>query len=289
MVQASGDEVEVPPTLQALLAARLDQLDAPERSVLERGAVEGEVFHRGVVQALTPEEPRLTTQLTALVRKELIRPDRPLFAGERRIPLPPPPHARRGLRGPAEGGRGRSCTSGSPTGSRSTARSSSSSTSCSATTSSRPIATGRSWATPTRFGQRSAARAGEPLARAGSRAILRHDSPRSDSTCSSGRPGCFPTRTDTRGSRSTSAGRVSTRDTAWRRYRGWRGCRSRGGGRQPRCRARPPPRAAEPRARARCRLPKPRKASSASSPRRRFRCSRRPATSGGSRSRVVRF
>ena len=37
MVQASGDgEVEVPPTLQALLAARLDQLDAPERSVLEQ-------------------------------------------------------------------------------------------------------------------------------------------------------------------------------------------------------------------------------------------------------------
>jgi class 3 adenylate cyclase len=83
MVQSAGDsEVEVPPTLQALLAARLDQLDPPERSVLERGAVEGEVFHHSVVQALTPEESRLTTQLTALVRKELIRPDRPLFAGE---------------------------------------------------------------------------------------------------------------------------------------------------------------------------------------------------------------
>ena len=83
MVHASGDgEIEVPPTLQALIAARLDQLDAPERSVLERGAVEGEVFHHGVVQALTPEEPRLTTQLTSLVRKELIRPDRPLFARE---------------------------------------------------------------------------------------------------------------------------------------------------------------------------------------------------------------
>jgi len=81
MVQASGDgDVEVPPTLQALIAARLDQLDAPERSVLERGAVEGEVFHRGVIQALTPEEPRVTNQLTSLVRKELIRPDRPLFA-----------------------------------------------------------------------------------------------------------------------------------------------------------------------------------------------------------------
>jgi class 3 adenylate cyclase/tetratricopeptide (TPR) repeat protein len=83
MVQASDDgEVAVPPTLQALLTARLDQLDPPERSVLERGAVEGEVFHHSVVQALTPEEPRLTTRLTALVRKELIRPDRPVFAGE---------------------------------------------------------------------------------------------------------------------------------------------------------------------------------------------------------------
>jgi tetratricopeptide (TPR) repeat protein len=83
MVQASDDgEVEVPPTLQALLAARLDQLDPPERSVLERGAVEGEVFHHGVVQALTPEEPRLTARLTTLVRKELIRPDRPVFAGD---------------------------------------------------------------------------------------------------------------------------------------------------------------------------------------------------------------
>ena len=83
MVQVAGDgDLEVPPTLQALLTARLDQLDAPERSVLERGSVEGEVFHQGAVQALTPEKPRLTPQLTALVRKELIRPDRALFAGD---------------------------------------------------------------------------------------------------------------------------------------------------------------------------------------------------------------
>src|SRR5919201_4229997 len=83
MVQMADDgDVEVPPTLQALLTARLDQLDPPERSVLERGSVEGEVFHHGAVRALTPEEPRITPQLTALVRKELIRPDRPVFAGD---------------------------------------------------------------------------------------------------------------------------------------------------------------------------------------------------------------
>ena len=52
--------VEVPPTLRALLTARLDQLDEPERGVLERGAVEGEIFHRGAVQALGPDEPEVT-------------------------------------------------------------------------------------------------------------------------------------------------------------------------------------------------------------------------------------
>ena len=83
---AMADEVEgdvvVPPTLQALLAARLDQLETAERSVLERGAIEGEVFHRGAVQALAPEEAQVTPRLAALVRKELIRPNKPHLAGE---------------------------------------------------------------------------------------------------------------------------------------------------------------------------------------------------------------
>ncbi len=82
MAGEGGDEVEVPPTLKSLLAARLDQLDVGERRVLERGAVEGEVFHRGAVQALGPEEPQVTPRLAALVRRELIRPDAAQFAGE---------------------------------------------------------------------------------------------------------------------------------------------------------------------------------------------------------------
>jgi class 3 adenylate cyclase/tetratricopeptide (TPR) repeat protein len=79
--EAKG-EVVVPPTLQALLAARLDQLETAERSVLERGAVEGEIFHRGAVQALAPGEGQVTPRLAALVRKELIRPYEPQLAGE---------------------------------------------------------------------------------------------------------------------------------------------------------------------------------------------------------------
>ena len=82
MAGEADGEVVVPPTLQALLAARLDQLEPAERSVLERGAIEGEIFHRGAVQALAPEETQVTPRLAALVRKELIRPDKPQLAGE---------------------------------------------------------------------------------------------------------------------------------------------------------------------------------------------------------------
>src|SRR5256886_959157 len=76
------EDVEVPPTLKALLAVRLGQLDEPERRVLERGSIEGELFHRGGVQALAPEEPQVTARLTALVRRELVRPDRAQLAGD---------------------------------------------------------------------------------------------------------------------------------------------------------------------------------------------------------------
>ena len=79
--EAEG-EIVVPPTLRALLAARLDQLDTAERSVLERGAVEGEVFHRGAVQALTSNEIQVTPRLAALVRRALIRSDTTQLQGE---------------------------------------------------------------------------------------------------------------------------------------------------------------------------------------------------------------
>jgi len=76
--------VTVPPTIHLLLAARLDRLDAEERGVIERGAVEGKVFHSGAVATLSPEtsRPNVRSRLLALARKELIRPDRAEFAGE---------------------------------------------------------------------------------------------------------------------------------------------------------------------------------------------------------------
>jgi class 3 adenylate cyclase/tetratricopeptide (TPR) repeat protein len=79
---SGGKAVEVPPTIQALLAARLDQLDPAERSVLERGSVEGRTFHRGAVAALADGDGSVDERLVALVRKQLVRPDRTQLAGD---------------------------------------------------------------------------------------------------------------------------------------------------------------------------------------------------------------
>jgi class 3 adenylate cyclase/tetratricopeptide (TPR) repeat protein len=75
---ASGDlgAITVPPSIQALLAARLDRLEREERAVVERASVVGRVFYRGAVSELSPEQARqaVDTHLRTLVRRELIRP-----------------------------------------------------------------------------------------------------------------------------------------------------------------------------------------------------------------------
>ena len=76
--------VAVPPTISALLEARLDGLPPPERDVLERASIEGKVFHRGAVVELSPEQTRedVAPVLRSLSRKELVRPDRADFSGD---------------------------------------------------------------------------------------------------------------------------------------------------------------------------------------------------------------
>ena len=71
---AIGAEGELPPTVEAVLAARLDQLGADERALLEHAAVEGRSFRRGALAALGDDD--LTAPLTALVRRQLIHPER---------------------------------------------------------------------------------------------------------------------------------------------------------------------------------------------------------------------
>jgi class 3 adenylate cyclase/tetratricopeptide (TPR) repeat protein len=73
---AEGDDLKhVPPTIQALLAARLDALPDSERDLLERASVVGLEFQWEALANLTHDRRRPPgAQLAALVRKELIRP-----------------------------------------------------------------------------------------------------------------------------------------------------------------------------------------------------------------------
>jgi class 3 adenylate cyclase/tetratricopeptide (TPR) repeat protein len=71
------EAVPIPPSIQALLAARLDQLEPLEREVIERAAVVGRQFSRASVNAISPHQRAtpLGGALMALVRKRLLLPE----------------------------------------------------------------------------------------------------------------------------------------------------------------------------------------------------------------------
>jgi DNA-binding SARP family transcriptional activator len=75
----------IPPTIQALLAARLDRLGPGERAVIERAAVVGREFREGALVDLLPESARPFTErhLEALVGKDLVSPVRSPPSGGR--------------------------------------------------------------------------------------------------------------------------------------------------------------------------------------------------------------
>jgi class 3 adenylate cyclase/tetratricopeptide (TPR) repeat protein len=70
---AAVESLEVPETLHALIAARLDSLTSQERRLVQDGAVLGKTFTKRAVAALAemPEE-ELAPVLTSLVRKEVL-------------------------------------------------------------------------------------------------------------------------------------------------------------------------------------------------------------------------
>jgi class 3 adenylate cyclase/tetratricopeptide (TPR) repeat protein len=75
MLADGGDPGAVPPTIQALLAARLDALPEEERDVLERASVIGHDFEWEALGELSRDGRRPPgARLAALVRNELIRP-----------------------------------------------------------------------------------------------------------------------------------------------------------------------------------------------------------------------
>ncbi len=74
--------VALPPTIQALLAARLDRLAPVERDVLERAAVVGKEFWPGAVAALGGSDGAIGATLLGLVRRELVEPAVSSIPGE---------------------------------------------------------------------------------------------------------------------------------------------------------------------------------------------------------------
>ena len=77
IMEGGGDgELVVPPTIQALIAARLDGLPADEREVVERASVIGRQFDRSSLAELAGDalRPALDSRLLGLLRKELIAP-----------------------------------------------------------------------------------------------------------------------------------------------------------------------------------------------------------------------
>jgi tetratricopeptide (TPR) repeat protein len=65
------EALEVPETLHALIAARLDGLTADERRLLQDAAVLGKTFTREALAALAGADTEIESLLTALVRKEV--------------------------------------------------------------------------------------------------------------------------------------------------------------------------------------------------------------------------
>jgi class 3 adenylate cyclase/tetratricopeptide (TPR) repeat protein len=75
--------VPTPPSIQSLLAARIERLPEAEREIMQRASVVGKVFWWGAVEDLSPDRdrPRIGSRLQDLVRKGMVRPDTSVIAG----------------------------------------------------------------------------------------------------------------------------------------------------------------------------------------------------------------
>ena len=75
----------MPPTIQAVLAARLDRLDSAELAIVKAAAIIGESFsdEAALLLAGWRDHSELESHLAALVRKQIIEPDGGRFGGRR--------------------------------------------------------------------------------------------------------------------------------------------------------------------------------------------------------------
>jgi class 3 adenylate cyclase len=85
VLKVDPESIKVPPSIQALLSARLDRLSWEERRVIEIASVIGEMFYRSEVRDLAGSETgtRISESLTSLVDKELVRYERSRWSDDR--------------------------------------------------------------------------------------------------------------------------------------------------------------------------------------------------------------
>jgi class 3 adenylate cyclase/tetratricopeptide (TPR) repeat protein len=76
--------LEVPPTIEALLAARLDRLPREEQTAIELASVIGQVFYPGAMEDLIADEARsgLGVVMDSLIRRDLVQVTDTEFAEE---------------------------------------------------------------------------------------------------------------------------------------------------------------------------------------------------------------
>ena len=77
VVASAAADIVVPPTIHALLAARLDALAAEDRAVVEPASIVGLVFAQAAVESLVdePVRPIVPDRLGSLARKQFVRAD----------------------------------------------------------------------------------------------------------------------------------------------------------------------------------------------------------------------
>src|SRR5207249_9373252 len=65
---------QIPDSIQALIAARIDTLDGADKRLLQRAALVGRVFWRGALDALSPDDD-VTAGLDRLLEREFVAPE----------------------------------------------------------------------------------------------------------------------------------------------------------------------------------------------------------------------
>jgi predicted ATPase/class 3 adenylate cyclase len=72
----NGFKAAVPPSVEALIAERLEYLPPDARALIQRAAIVGRTFYRGAIVTLSPAaaQPSVETNLLTLIRKRFIQP-----------------------------------------------------------------------------------------------------------------------------------------------------------------------------------------------------------------------